>query len=189
MQHKFYQSRFIWSWFVCIAVLQEHPALPSPQRLLCQSKEKKGEKKGKLAKQHERRGAKPQHAPWGATATAVHAAGKTNCSCMLWNGSMHTNTLQHSCWPHRHVQGFAEPCYSMQAEIALHPWAVVGAAVELLFPCAHIIPLHWFHSQLPHSLMSLHLRGRPGFGFSFFQQGNPVLVTTENGAKLAFTQE
>lgn len=97
VQHRFSQSRFSWSWFVCAAVLQKHPALPSPQGYSVRVRKRRGKRKGKLAKQQERKGAKPQHTPWGAAGAAVHAAGKTN-------GSSSSVILQALKWFHAHKQ-------------------------------------------------------------------------------------
>lgn len=150
VQHRFSQSRFNWSSFVCIAVLQKHLALPSPQDYSVRVGIRREKRKGKLAKQQERRGAKPQHAPWGAAGAAVHAAGKTNCSssnvilqALKW---LHAHKQTTACSLATQTNAEALLSHSVQPKTAFHPWAVVRAAVELLFYMCIYTSSHCTHS-------------------------------------------
>lgn len=130
VQHRFSQSRF---GFVFIAVLQKRTALPSPQGCSVRIRKKGEKRKGKLAKQQERRG-------------------EQNASTLLEACSREDKLLQQQCdpaclkWLHAHKQtavcslatdtnagALLNPCPSVQPKIALHLRAVVRAAVELQF--------------------------------------------------------
>lgn len=122
------------------------------QKAIPSEKEKEGRKeRGKLAKQQQRRQAKPQHAPQGAAGTAVHAAERTNYSTSSEIPNtlkqLHAHKLQHACWPHQqNTVCLLSPYYSMQPKLALHLWPVIHITVQLLFYRCKYTSCHFINS-------------------------------------------
>lgn len=161
------------------------------QWVILSEEEKEGTKeRGKLAKQHERRRAEAQHAPWGAAALlCVQQRGQTAAApvwfCTLRNTYMHTNKVQHACWPRKpNPVHLLSPCYSMQPKLALHLWAVVHFAVQVLF---HVWYTHHPTSLIPQPCPTLalvsSLHERPGLGFPLLSAVNAAVLVGKKRCK------
>lgn len=134
------------SWFVCIAVLQKHSALPSPQGYSARVRKRSEKRKeGSKAPTHSLRGCRcccacsrqdkllqQQRDP--ACLERIPCT-QTNCSVLPG----HTDKCR----------GFAEPCNSKDSIAPLSCSSCCSRAA-VLHVHVHIIPLHSSHSQLPH---------------------------------------
>lgn len=151
MWHRFSQSRLIWSWFVCIAVLQKYSAFPFPGGYSVRVGKRRQKRKGETSQAATKEESK-------ATARSLRGC-RHCCVCsredkLLYNSSVILHTLKQL---HAHKQitacllatqtkynAFAVPIIFHAAKVSIAPLSCNSyySTAPVLHVHIQIIPLH-----------------------------------------------